>query len=38
MKYLRVVLHTLVTILIYEGTKKLMNDMYLQDEVDTEEY
>lgn len=27
MKYLRVVLHTLVTILIYEGAKKLMNDM-----------
>lgn len=26
MKYLRVVLHTLVTILIYEGAKKLMND------------
>lgn len=27
MKYLRVVLHTVVTILIYEGAKKLMNDM-----------
>lgn len=27
MKYLRVVLHTLVTILIYEGAKALMNDM-----------
>lgn len=27
MKYLRVVLHTLVTILIYEGAKKLTNDM-----------
>lgn len=27
MKYLRAVLHTLVTILIYEGAKKLMNDM-----------
>lgn len=38
MKYLRMVLHALVTILIYEGAKKLMNDMYLQDEVDREEY
>lgn len=38
MKYLRVVLHTVVTILIYEGAKALMNDMYLQDEVDMEEY
>lgn len=27
MKYLRVILHTLVTILIYEGAKALMNDM-----------
>lgn len=27
MKYLRVVLHTVVTILIYEGAKKIMNDM-----------
>lgn len=27
MKYLRVVLHTVVTILIYEGAKALMNDM-----------
>lgn len=27
MKYLRVVLHTLVTILIYEGAKKFTNDM-----------
>lgn len=27
MKYLRVILHTVVTILIYEGAKKLMNDM-----------
>lgn len=26
MKYLRMVLHALVTILIYEGAKKLMND------------
>ncbi len=34
MKYLRVVLHTVVTILIYEGAKALMNDMYLQDEVE----
>lgn len=38
MKYLRVVLRTLITILIYEGAKELMNDMYPQDEVDTEEY
>lgn len=35
---MKTILHTMVTILIYEGAKALMNDMYLQDEVDTEEY